>query len=253
MTNQRISTIRRCLGIGTAVSVVVTGACLMAACARIYFTGDHTFTREIAGAALYNLRYLLWISGGLILAGLGFGLCCPDTNEKPRASRHTAMLLKRQQEKTDLSNCDGALLANIHAQRAQRRRDRIVCWVAAGVCGLFFLAYALREGSFHQSEINASMIRAMGVFLPCILIPAVLTFLAHRRSEASMEREIELLKQVGAKPSAAAVPAADHRLIVTKVVFILAVVLLLWGYLSGGTVDVLTKAINICTECVGLG
>ena len=28
---------------------------------------------------------------------------------------------------------------------------------------------------------------------------------------------------------------------------------LLWGYFTGGTVDVLTKAINICTECVGLG
>ena len=27
----------------------------------------------------------------------------------------------------------------------------------------------------------------------------------------------------------------------------------LWGILTGGTEDVLTKAINICTECVGLG
>jgi len=32
-----------------------------------------------------------------------------------------------------------------------------------------------------------------------------------------------------------------------------AVVLLVYGYLAGGTADVLTKAINICTECVGLG
>ena len=28
---------------------------------------------------------------------------------------------------------------------------------------------------------------------------------------------------------------------------------LLYGFFSGGTQDVLTKAVNICTECVGLG
>ncbi|MBR2311262.1 MAG: thioredoxin [Oscillospiraceae bacterium] len=32
-----------------------------------------------------------------------------------------------------------------------------------------------------------------------------------------------------------------------------AVVCILVGYFSGGTEDVLTKAVNICTECVGLG
>lgn len=29
--------------------------------------------------------------------------------------------------------------------------------------------------------------------------------------------------------------------------------LMLVGFLSGGTADVLTKAVNICTECIGLG
>ena len=32
-----------------------------------------------------------------------------------------------------------------------------------------------------------------------------------------------------------------------------AVLLLIWGFVSGGAADVLTKAINICTECIGLG
>ncbi len=33
----------------------------------------------------------------------------------------------------------------------------------------------------------------------------------------------------------------------------LAAVLILFGFFTGGTADVLTKAVNICTECVGLG
>ena len=33
----------------------------------------------------------------------------------------------------------------------------------------------------------------------------------------------------------------------------MAVGLLLYGFFAGGTADVLTKAVNICTECIGLG
>ncbi|MBR5524012.1 MAG: thioredoxin [Clostridia bacterium] len=34
---------------------------------------------------------------------------------------------------------------------------------------------------------------------------------------------------------------------------VLGVGAVLYGALSGGWLDVLTKAINICTECIGLG
>ncbi|MBO5767765.1 MAG: thioredoxin [Clostridia bacterium] len=34
---------------------------------------------------------------------------------------------------------------------------------------------------------------------------------------------------------------------------IIALFLLVYGYIIGGTADVLTKAVNICTECIGLG
>ncbi|MBQ7330725.1 MAG: thioredoxin [Oscillospiraceae bacterium] len=34
---------------------------------------------------------------------------------------------------------------------------------------------------------------------------------------------------------------------------VIGIGVLMYGFLSGGTADVLTKAINICTECVGLG
>ena len=32
-----------------------------------------------------------------------------------------------------------------------------------------------------------------------------------------------------------------------------AVVLIIVGYFDGGAADILQKAINICTECIGLG
>ncbi|MBQ2892667.1 MAG: thioredoxin [Oscillospiraceae bacterium] len=33
----------------------------------------------------------------------------------------------------------------------------------------------------------------------------------------------------------------------------IALVLIIGGYIAGGTADVLAKAVAICTECVGLG
>ena len=41
--------------------------------------------------------------------------------------------------------------------------------------------------------------------------------------------------------------------ILRAVVLIAAVLLIIAGIVNGGALDVLVKAINICTECVGLG
>jgi len=44
-----------------------------------------------------------------------------------------------------------------------------------------------------------------------------------------------------------------HVNTIRTVVIIAAVILIIAGILNGGALDVLVKAINICTECVGLG
>ena len=39
----------------------------------------------------------------------------------------------------------------------------------------------------------------------------------------------------------------------TELLVILVVALIVLGVMNGGMFDVLVKAINICTECIGLG
>ena len=75
-------------------------------------------------------------------------------------------------------------------------------------------------------------------------------------ARASIRREIDLLKSAGANRSPTPAPAnkkTNGLLLGRFAILVLAVSILLYGYLAGGTADVLTKAINICTECVGLG
>lgn len=38
-----------------------------------------------------------------------------------------------------------------------------------------------------------------------------------------------------------------------KILILLAIALIAIGVLNGGARDVLVKAVNICTECIGLG
>ncbi|MBQ3229893.1 MAG: hypothetical protein IJB49_02620 [Clostridia bacterium] len=51
-------------------------------------------------------------------------------------------------------------------------------------------------------------------------------------------------------------PAAENKkalLAVRLSLLFVALAVRLFGYFSGGFNDVLTKAVNICTECIGLG
>lgn len=50
-------------------------------------------------------------------------------------------------------------------------------------------------------------------------------------------------------------PVITHKsaLIIKILIIFVAIVLLISGAIYGGFKDVLTKAVNICTECIGLG
>ena len=46
----------------------------------------------------------------------------------------------------------------------------------------------------------------------------------------------------------------DHKLLYLRLALLgVGIVIFAYGFFAGGTADVMTKAVNICTECVGLG
>lgn len=47
--------------------------------------------------------------------------------------------------------------------------------------------------------------------------------------------------------------SSDKDKIVTAVILVLGIALAVIGLIGGGAADVLAKAVNICTECIGLG
>ena len=74
-----------------------------------------------------------------------------------------------------------------------------------------------------------------------------------QQSRRSMEREIGLLKGVSGGNVQEAAEKPSRVNYVRIALYAAALVLIVLGINNGGMRDVLIKAINICTECIGLG
>ena len=115
------------------------------------------------------------------------------------------------------------------------------------------------DSRMYRQDITGSMVKAMYWFFPCLAVPFGYAVFTAYYARASLQREIALVKQAiaaGAEAPAAQKQQKDHSKLLSGLRWALlglAIAIAVYGFFAGGTNDVLTKAINICTECVGLG
>ena len=181
----------------------------------------------------------------------------PNAASKGKIIISKNMVLESLQNKKDLSQCDIDVVTAITIERRKRRLHSITRMVVILISSVVFLIYATNENNFHQSDINGSMIMAMIVLAPCLLVSFVYSMFTVIINEKSMAVEIDLLKKIPTKESNDSdndCCSCDKKIAAIRVAFLLiGIGLLIYGFATGGTRDVLTKAINICTECIGLG
>jgi len=259
MNKETIKRIRLIYSIAVGISAVIAGVCLIAACLGIYYAGgDEPYSRQIVAESFSQIAAPVYLCLVLVIGGFLLDFALPADNKKIKAEKNDRQTLDRLLAKRNLEICAPSLRAQIEKLRKTRK---LYCCIGAAllaVCSILFLLYGANPANFHQSQINTSMVNAMWVMLPCLAVPfgwTVFTAYAHR---ASLRKEIDLVRQISVDPNAKAAPqtAKDPAAAIATVRWVLvaaAIVLLVYGYYAGGTADVLTKAVNICTECVGLG
>lgn len=259
MTKENIIRIHRIYSILLSISIVLAGICLIAGVLTIYFTGEHTYSREIVAETFSKIAIPIYICLVLTIGSFVWEMIQPSKIQLPKNKKSYTFIWNRLCEKKDLSQCDEALLVSISKERNSRKLHVIIRSVLIGISSIAFLSYALNGKNFHQSEINTSMIHSMWVLIPCMLVPFGYAVFTAYHNEQSLQREIELLKQV---PTLTSTESADtpsvclsakRDNIIRVGLLVVGIIVLVYGFVSGGTVDVLTKAINICTECIGLG
>lgn len=257
MTERMKQRIRLVYGLVLSVSLLAAGLCLIVSCVEIYRSGDQPFSRETVAAHFEAIQGPVYLCLALILGGFLLELAIPAEKEK-RAGKQDALILKRLYEKTDLSQCSDDLRAAVAAEQKKRGLNKQNLLWLLSFCTIGFLSHILTGGIFQLPDINGSMLRAIGILAFWLVIPFAYALFITYRGRKSIQREIDLLKTAPAEarrtaPTHTEIPRKDHTPAIRCVIALAAAALLLYGYFTGGTMDVLTKAINICTECVGLG
>ncbi len=255
MTKKYIDCLRLLWEILTSILIAIAGICLMAGCYSI-FRSDEGFSRAAVAAAFAPIAIPVYLCLGAVIGGWMLHLAFP-AERKARPKRQSAMVLNRMRIDRDLNLCGPTLKKDISTQRKLRLLHKLITISLTIIGGSVFFCFALQPDAFHATQINGSVIQAMKILLPCMGIPFVYGIFTAYFCKNSMEKEISLLKMVPkATNGAEAVsptPKFNSIFAVRLVLTCAAVALLVYGLATGGIADVLTKAINICTECVGLG
>jgi len=259
MTQQRIKQIHRIYGILLSLSLVVAAVLLIVACVGIYRAGGNpVFSREKVAAAFAPIAIPVYLAVALTVGGAVLHLLLPAEAVRLRANVAPETALARLYSRATLTE---------EQQAAVKKEQRMRCLhifltavlVLAGT--MVFLVYALNGAHFPlpdriKEELNSAMIQAMWWLLPCVAVPmgyGIFTVFYCRRSR---QRELSIVKSADLSAKGEDAPAVKRAFPVTAVRLALlgaGLLMLGYGFATGGIADVLTKAVNICTECIGLG
>lgn len=276
MKEKTCKSVRLSYGIIFGVFTVVVGALFIWQVLDLYltgtaegFTGAHPFSRERVVAALskIDLFFWLWIAG--IIVGFVLWEVFPVT-DKPRKicpDLQLARVIKRMPS----SAPEGAEAEYNAVTSAKKVVFALQCaaWAMFGIAAVYGIVYLCIPSNFPNENVTAEMLNMAKHVFPCIFAGLIVVCGAGIYEKYTVKRILPLAKEVtkGVKPQEkeltgiAAVMnkvqiAIENKWVVFGVriaVAVLAVALIIWGALNGSARSVFVKAINICTECIGLG
>lgn len=267
-----------------ALSTLLTAGLLAAQCVQIHEAG--AFSREIVRARLESLAW----AGGVWLALLAATLLLKHINRKENPLRTSAetRLSADENRSWALAGKHGQQTAarfsaeavpeevrlrlllmraeKTDAMRAEERRRRMARGACAGICAgcaAMVARYLVNPANFTSRELELVIGRLLWHIAPWIFVGFACAILCECVRGRSFRREIKLAARSperasfkNAQTDSGASREKRARLAKTAAraaMFALAVALLALGAANGGMRDVLVKAINICTECIGLG
>ena len=248
--------LRQIYGIILAVALAVAAVCLIHACWKVYnMGGQYPYNAKRVADAFAPIAIPVYLA----LALSAGSLFLPGKEPGRKMEKNYPLMLQKLHQKNDYKRCaDQRLVHAIDAQQKKRTRNTVISWILLGLGGVVFLYYSL-DSSHIFSKDSHEITRFMGkgalVMLACLGIPFGFGISAAYANMASIRWEWELMKLV-AVPCEKPLPEFPEKKWlpwVQGVLLVVALVLIIAGAAFGGWKDVLTKAVNICRECVGLG
>lgn len=240
-------------------STLLAAALLMVQCASIYWEGTSAanqtasgvylhpvFSREIVAARFAEISWALM----LWLIAFAAVLCCKRIHPVPSPKGAKLPLENRL---TLMRNGVVPTLAMAKEERLRHAAKLIAAIVSIG--GMAVVAfYVLNPANFASRDLESVMGAMLAYTAPWIALVFVTLAVLSEVCHQSMLRDLKEGKTAAKRSTRLAKPK-ERRLPIAAslILYAAAIGLLAAGVMNGGMVDVLVKAINICTECIGLG
>ena len=255
MTQATAHRIHKIYGIVLTGIIILVGLCLMGCSLYIYLTGDQIYTPEKVSDCFSAIAVPVYLCLALIVGKFILNNMLPAETNDTKRSVPSYMELARITEKVDYNAVAPEIIRQVTQQRNLRKRNCIITMALLVVSFGIFLTYALNIANFPQGEYNSAVLRGALGMLICLLLPCFFAIFTVYRNQKSIETEIGFLKKAPRKlhHQEAEKSKTNYIPMVQGVLTVLALGLLVFGMAGNGAVDVLAKAIKICTECIGLG
>ena len=265
MSDKSKNNIRLICDITVSALLVITGILLIISCVYIYNLGDRPFTVESISAAFDRISIPVFVTLGAVVVGMILQLIFPRDKQRIKATLDKKKTVLRLEDRLDTDLCDDATLALIAKEKKLRVIMSVICAILCVSALIPALIYSLNVNNYPLEDYNASVITACLWVLPCAFVACGLLIALSYIKNASLDRQMTHIRSAiaqGAKKASTQAEKEDKpegkltpRLIlgVRIVILVLAVFFIIEGISNGGASDVLIKAINICTECIGLG
>lgn len=243
-----------------ALTTLLLAALLIAQCISAYRVGNapdnftsagvrisDVYSREIVTVRLSNIAWAFWLWLAALCAAIVQRVLRPQKPQMPvpdPAARLNLLLARVQKTPTML------------AEERKRRLAAVICGAVCALCAAPAALYLLNIANFTSWELESVMGAMLLNVGPWVLLAFAALFARAQVCYKSISREAEaaskapkLAQPLPKKP----INAGKGRMILRGALYVAAAALIACGIANGGMRDVLVKAINICTECIGLG
>lgn len=261
--------VRRAYRVIMAVATIVVGALMIWQVIAIYQAGNApenlsagvyiqpVYSREIVAEHFARIApaVYLWLCG--IMAGLIGWLIQPEEAPGVKSAAGAEETLRKLRLRLpDAAQADKDVMNAIRREEKLRRGAWIAAAAVCVVCTATSGAYLLKVEHFTSWELESVMGSMMLAVTPWVVLAFAAVCAAVEVRRFSAEREIPLVKKImvkGKRPAPKQEMRGGRVIVLRAVLYAAAIAFIVLGVLNGGMRDVLIKAINICTECIGLG
>ncbi len=282
MKEKTVKTVRLVYEVIFGIYTAVVAALLIWQTVDLYRTGKASasgviYSRQIVGERLMRLSPALWIWVALVIVGFGLGIAFATKQRVSKPDmRYSLYCLKKR---VSVRNPE-SMSASVQVVRREETVLRIL-WLIVGAVGLagtiYGIVYLCMPSHFPKTDVTHEMLAMAKNILPWVTWTFLLACgvgIYERFSARKQLPEVKKLVAASKSGDAVAVPASNvagrvrtkaatnkflrflyaYRVWIARaVVGCVAIAFVIAGAFNGGARDVLIKAINICTECIGLG